>query len=170
MKSHVLIYDGYVSFEIMLATYFLKTKGDIVTIGVSKDPVMSHEDFKVIPSIDLSEVVTDDIQLLIIPGGDITELKTNKRVLSLINTLNNDNKFIGAICSAADLLEVAGVSNRITQQLNNPNGVEINENIITAKANKYVDFAIELGKVMNIYTNNEDLNETIDFFKLFKDS
>ncbi|MEJ3716658.1 hypothetical protein WGM54_01405 [Paenibacillus polymyxa] len=56
MKSHVLIYDGYVSFEIMLATYFMKTKGDIVTIGVSKDPVISYEDFKVTPAVALRKI------------------------------------------------------------------------------------------------------------------
>ncbi|MNW43473.1 DJ-1/PfpI family protein [compost metagenome] len=168
MKSHVLIYDGYVSFEIMLATYFMKTKGDIVTIGVTKDPVISYEDFKVTPLVALDEVSAEDIQLLIIPGGDNTPLKTNKQLLALINTLNNDNKVIATICSATELLEIAGVSYK--NSVNHPTGLEIHKNIITAKPNQYVDFAIEIGKVMNIYTNDEDLKETIDFFKLFKDS
>ncbi|URJ48521.1 DJ-1/PfpI family protein [Paenibacillus polymyxa] len=168
MKSHVLIYDGYVSFEIMLATYFMKTKGDIVTIGVTKDPVISYEDFKVTPSVALDEVSAEDIQLLIIPGGDNTPLKTNKQLLALINTLNNDNKVIATICSATELLEIAGVSYK--NPVNHPTGLEIYTNIITAKPNKYVDFAIEIGKVMDIYTDDEDLKETIDFFKLFKDS
>ncbi|ALA40999.1 thij/pfpi family protein [Paenibacillus peoriae] len=168
MKSHVLIYDGYVSFEIMLATYFMKTKGDIVTIGVTKDPVISYEDFKVTPSMAIDEVSAEDIQLLIIPGGDNTQLKTNKQLLALINTLNNDNKVIATICSATELLEIAVVSYK--SPVNHPTGLEIHKNIITAKPNKYVDFAIEIGKVMNIYTDDEDLKETIDFFKLFKDS
>ncbi|MEK4456510.1 MULTISPECIES: DJ-1/PfpI family protein [Paenibacillus] len=168
MKSHVLIYDGYVSFEIMLATYFMKTKGDIVTIGVTKDPVISYEDFKVTPSMAIDEVSAEDIQLLIIPGGDNTQLKTNKQLLALINTLNNDNKVIATICSATELLEIAVVYYK--SPVNHPTGLEIHKNIITAKPNKYVDFAIEIGKVMNIYTDDEDLKETIDFFKLFKDS
>lgn len=45
----------------------------------------------------------------------------------------------------------------------------IEGNLITAKANKYVDFAIELGKVMDIYRDKEDLEETIQYFKLFKE-
>ncbi|MDP1509876.1 DJ-1/PfpI family protein [Paenibacillus sp. CMAA1739] len=168
MKSHVLIYDSYVSFEIMLATYFMKTKGDIVTIGVTKDPVISYEDFKVTPSVALDEVSAEDIQLLIIPGGDNTQLKTNKQLLALINALNNDHKVIATICSATELLELAGVSSK--NHVSHPSGLEIHKNIISAKPNKYVDFAIEIGKVMNIYTDDEDFNETIDFFKLFKDS
>jgi putative intracellular protease/amidase len=109
-----------------------------------------------------------DIQLLIIPGGDNTPLKTNKQLLALINTLNNDHKVIATICSATELLEIAGVSYK--NPVNHPTGLEIHKNIITAKPNQYVDFAIEIGKVMNIYTDDEDLKETIDFFKLFKDN
>ncbi|MCP3808686.1 hypothetical protein NLX78_15725 [Paenibacillus sp. Lou8.1] len=75
---------------------------------------------------------------------------------------------IATICSATELLEIAGVSYK--NPVNHPTGLEIHKNIITAKPNKYVDFAIEIGKVVDIYTDDEDLKETIDFFKLFKDS
>jgi hypothetical protein len=41
-------------------------------------------------------------------------------------------------------------------------------NILTAKPNGYVDFALELGRMMDIYQDEADLQETIDFFKYFK--
>lgn len=71
MKYHVFIYEGYVSFEIMLATYFLKTKGDIITVGVSKAPVKSCEDFTVLPDVGLEEVMAEEIEVLLLPGGDL---------------------------------------------------------------------------------------------------
>ncbi|MNI95193.1 hypothetical protein D3C73_1534270 [compost metagenome] len=46
--------------------------------------------------------------------------------------------------------------------------VVVDGHIITAKANAYVDFGIEIGKVMNIYSSTEDLEETIEVFKYFK--
>lgn len=46
-------------------------------------------------------------------------------------------------------------------------GVVVDGHIITAKASAYVDFGIEIGKVMNIYSGAEDLEETIQVFKYF---
>ncbi|MCI9137563.1 MAG: hypothetical protein HFH48_08360 [Lachnospiraceae bacterium] len=40
--------------------------------------------------------------------------------------------------------------------------------VITARANAYVDFAIEIAKELNLFTDEEDLRETIDFWKYFK--
>lgn len=42
-------------------------------------------------------------------------------------------------------------------------------NIITAKPNGYVDFAIEIGRALDIYEDEDDLNETIEFFRHFRD-
>lgn len=45
--------------------------------------------------------------------------------------------------------------------------VVVDDNVVTAKASGYVDFALEIGKVMDIYENEEDLEETIRYFKHF---
>ncbi len=42
------------------------------------------------------------------------------------------------------------------------------KNIITARANAYVDFAIEVGKKMNLFKDDNDIEETIKFWKEFK--
>lgn len=42
------------------------------------------------------------------------------------------------------------------------------KNVITAIANAYVDFAIEVAKKLNLFTGEEDLQETIDFWKHYK--
>lgn len=46
--------------------------------------------------------------------------------------------------------------------------VSIDGNVVTAKPNGYVDFALELGKMMDIYDDDADYQETVDFFKYFK--
>lgn len=170
MKFHVLIYDGFVSFEVMLATYLLKTKGDMVTVGLSTDPVTSYEGFKMLPSVSISELSADDIQLLLIPGGDIQEIQSNTALNTLINRLDQRKAYIATICSASQLLNMERLSAEQKRQLTNSAGVTIEGNLIIAKANKYVDFAIELGKIMNIYRDKDDLEETIQYFKFFKES
>ena len=39
------------------------------------------------------------------------------------------------------------------------------KNVITARANAYVDFAIEAAKKLDLFVSEEDLQETIDFWK-----
>lgn len=171
MNTHVLIYDGFVSFEIMLATYLMKTQGEIITVGLNSDPVRSYEDIDVIPKVELSQINSDEISLLIIPGGDNSELKSNPRLVSLLKELNAKQKYIAAICSAVNLLEDAGIlaGRQHVGNTGNTDIVKVDKNIITAKPNGYVDFSIEIGKVFKIYTDEDDLLETIDFFRNFKD-
>ena len=38
-------------------------------------------------------------------------------------------------------------------------------NVTTARANAYVDFAIEVAKKLNLFESEEDVQGTIDFWK-----
>lgn len=169
MHTHVLIYNGYVSFEIMLATYLMKTKGDIVTVGLSREPVRSYEDFVVMPSISLEEINAAEIGLLIIPGGDTSALLEHTQLAALVQELDAQEKFIAAICSATDLLQHYGVlegRHVVTNASTHIDDlVRVDRNLITARANGYADFAIELGRMLNIYKDEPDLEETIQYFK-----
>ena len=40
--------------------------------------------------------------------------------------------------------------------------------MITSRANAYVDFAIETAKALNLFRDEQDLQETIDFWKNHK--
>ncbi len=44
----------------------------------------------------------------------------------------------------------------------------VGEHVITARANMYVDMAIAIGKKMELFADEADLQETIDFWKLHK--
>ncbi len=44
----------------------------------------------------------------------------------------------------------------------------VDEHIVTAQPTGYVEFAITLGQLMDIYKDEEDFNETVDFFMNFK--
>ena len=175
MKYHVLIYEGYVSFEIMLATYLLKTKGDIVTVGITKDPVRSSDDFTILPDIDIYELNIEDVHLLLIPGGDPEPLRNQIKTSNLVKELISNDRIVAGICSAGVWVK------ELHQQIQKAKDivpvtpivryeVEVSGNVVTAPPHKYIDFAIELGAIMNIYPDDADQQETVEFFKNFRSS
>ncbi|MGF7059525.1 DJ-1/PfpI family protein [Brassicibacter mesophilus] len=181
MRSYILIYEGFVQFEVILASYFLKTKGEIITVGVDESRVTSAEGFITVPHITIGEVDVNEVDIFIIPGGEPGKLLENVDLHELLIKLNNQNKAIGAICAAPIHLAKSTVLKGKKYTTTLPieefkefqgctyldENVVVDDNIITAKASGYVDFAIEIGKVMDIYENEEDLEETIRYFKYF---
>ncbi|MCG7379030.1 DJ-1/PfpI family protein [Paenibacillus sp. ACRSA] len=182
MKTHILLFEGYVSFEIMLASYFMKTQGDVVTVALDEGALRSYEGLSVNPDLIMNQVDPSTVELLIIPGGDATSLLKREELMDWLRRLNGLTTPIAAICSGtlllgqAQILEDKSFTTNAEAQMRDitTQGVYINTNvvvdghIITAKANAYVDFGIEVGKVMNIYSSTEDLEETIEVFKYFK--
>ena len=182
MKTFVVIYDTFAHFEVILASYLLKTKGEIITVGINEDMVTSWEGYKIIPDTTIDKVVLDEVDVFIVPGGDPSKLFECSDFYTLINELSKNNKVIGGICSGTIHLAKANVLNgrKYTTSLDVneykefcssgyiDKNVVVEDNIITAKATGYVDFAIEIGKMMDIYEDENDLKETIKFFKEFK--
>ncbi|MDP4093404.1 MAG: DJ-1/PfpI family protein [Bacillota bacterium] len=183
MKTFVLVYEGYVQFEIVLACYLMKTKSRIITVGLDSAPVNSYEGFKVLPQISLAELDTEKADIFIMPGGNPEPLLGCSRLKDTVSRMNSGGTILAAICSAPLILARAGVLSgkkfttslpvdeftSFSKGIYTGQDVEIDGNILTAKANAYVDFAIEAGKMLGIFRDNQDLNETIQYFKYFKD-
>lgn len=45
MNTYILIYDSFVQFEVTLAAYFMKTKGEVYTLGLEDKALISCEGF-----------------------------------------------------------------------------------------------------------------------------
>jgi hypothetical protein len=155
----------------------MKTKGDIITIGLNLNEVTSCEGLKFIPHEQIDKISVNDLDLFLIPGGPEHVISGNPYLIDLLKKLNKKQKIIGTICSGSNHLINAGIlsdksSNNIQigdcNEILFKDNIIIDDNIVIAKANAYVDFAIELGKIMKIYEDNNDLLETVDFFKYFK--
>ncbi|MDO3412447.1 DJ-1/PfpI family protein [Saccharibacillus sp. CPCC 101409] len=182
MKTHILIYEGFAHFEVMLASYLMKTAGDIVTVGVEGTPVASYEGFQLIPHLKLGEIDPREIDVFLVPGGDAAELEGCGKLHELLAELDRRKKIVGGICSGTLQLAKAGIlkNRKYTTTLDTAAHAEFEPqhyidrntvtdgNVITAKAAGYVDFALELGTLAGIYKDEADYRETIDFFKYFK--
>lgn len=181
MNTYILVYDDFAQFEVILVALLMKSVGDVKTVGIKKELVTSHEGFKIMPDFTLDEIDYNDINLLVIPGGNPEILINNNKLYELIRSVNDKKSIIAAICTGPLHLHLAGIltDKEFTASLNElemeycveckieDEDLIIEDNIITAKSNAYVDFAIEVGKLMDIYEDDYELINIIYFFKYF---
>lgn len=119
----------------------------------------------------IDELKIEEVDLLIIPGGNPDAVKETGKLYKCLRELNERGVVIGALCSAPVHLAKAGVlkGKRYTTSLPvneftefetenyKDENVIVDHNIVTAKASGYVE----------IYKDEDDLLETIRFFKYF---
>ncbi len=168
MKTVVILFNTSCIFEIVILNYFLKYR-DKEVLFVSKDDesINATEGYSINVDSALSDVDVSDVELVIIPGGDTTEIVTSE-VCSFLNEVNKQGGMIAAICAGVDVLESAGLLDNTDSTKKSNSAVVVDNNIITASANGYVDFAIEVAKKMSLFESEEDLQETIAFWKEYK--
>ncbi len=183
MKTFVLVYGSFVQFEVILTCLFMKTKGDIVTAGMDGSEVTSQEGFVIKPHIRLSDVNPDEVDLFVIPGGEHVNIYGNPLLTKTLQDLNQKGKVIAAICSGPVHLAKAGIlDGKKYTSFNLPErkddfkraeyvdtNLVVDGNIVTAKAVGYVDMALELGKIMGIYTDEADYEQTVEVYRNYKD-
>lgn len=100
---HVVIFDGFADWEPAHALAELRRWGKrtIRTVGIADAPVVSMGGLRVLPDLDLASVRADDVELLILPGGDLWQSTDYPRPVlqSLIAALLASETPIAAICA-----------------------------------------------------------------------
>src|SRR5262249_50899524 len=114
MRSvHVVVFDGFADWEPAHALAELRRWGKRVvrTVGFTADPVLSMGGMKVCPEVTLDAVAIDQIELLLLPGGDMWERATYPRAAleSMVTRLVSTDTPVAAICAATLLLGRARV-------------------------------------------------------------
>src|SRR6056297_3536649 len=78
----------------------MKTKGEIITVGLDDREVTSWEGFKTVPHVTIEEVDPDKVDLFVIPGGEPDKLFGNNKLNILLKELYEQGKILAAICAA----------------------------------------------------------------------
>lgn len=168
MKDVVLLFDTACIYEIAILNYFLKLTGsETVFCSLTGEDITSTEGYSLKVSAKLSELNTAHIRILIVPGGDVSPLK-DQQVYGFLKSIKEKGNAIAAICAGVDVLEKAGVLEGLRSIRSTDLDVARDQHVITARANAYVDFAIEVGKELALFDGEEDLLETINFWKFHK--
>ncbi len=168
MRNYVLIYEDCCFYEIVILCYFLKyARQEIVFCSKDGNSVTCMEGFAVVANMSFLDVNVKDIATFTIPGGIIDNIRS-ERLIHVIQELKEQDILIAAICAGVDLLEEAGILKGVLSTHSEEVDCINDHNIITARANAYVDFAIEFAKKLNLFEDEKDMLETIDFWKYHK--
>ncbi len=168
MKTVVLLFNSSCIFEIVILNYFLKYRNkEVLFVSKYGKSIIATEGYSINVDSVLSDAAVSDVELVIIPGGDIREID-DVEVYNFLNEVYQKGGTIAAICAGVDVLEHAGLLDNIDSIKKSKADVVVDNNIITSKANGYVDFAIEVAKKMNLFEDEDDLQETIAFWKEYK--
>lgn len=184
---HVLIFDGFADWEPAHALAELRRWGKRVvrTVGFTSAPVVSMGGLTVSPDIALDAVRVNDVELLLLPGGDMWEQATYPRQLldPLIKALVAEEIPVAAICAATLALGRAGV---LDTRRHTSNGSEYlhahlpdyagapyyidttavrDQHVITASGLAPVDFAREVFAELHIFNAADEAL----WFSMFKE-
>lgn len=181
MKNVFLVYDECCFYEMTLLSYFMKLTGqETVLCSVDGKAIRCMEGYLVNADMSLTDLDVTQVQSFIIPGGDISAVMNYEAhevtegkggagsVLSVVGDLVKREVLVAAICNGVELLENAGILKKVKSVHSEDTDIENDRNIITARANAYVDFAVEVIKQLDLFEDERDLQETIDFFKYHK--
>lgn len=168
MKHVFLLYDTSCFFEIVILNYFMSLTGcEMVFCSLDGQPVQAMEGYSVNVDTALKDVDPEQVRCFIVPGGDISHVDTGQ-VHSCLRDLNARQVLIGGICAGVDLLGHAGILDGRRSTQSEDLDIVNDRRVITARANAYVDFAIETARELELFEDEADLRETIEFWKYHK--
>ena len=137
MKSVVLLYNTSCIYEIVILNYFLKFSGkNVIFVSPDGNSIISMEGYSMNVSGRLTEIDTGDVELMIVPGGNIREIDNNI-VWDYIRKVKNNGGLITGICAGVDVLDHAGILTGIESTHSTDLDVAVSGNVITSRANGY---------------------------------
>jgi putative intracellular protease/amidase len=186
MNVCVFYYDGFCEFEVVFA--FTQFKNNVYAAALENRVYISEETQKYLPDKTIQELNPDDIDLFIIPGGNPEPLYERAELKEFLLKLNEKNKLIAGICGGAELMAYYGLLDN-KEANGDSNGFRVNEsnkhiyekinivdrdvvrdgNCITSIGQAFIEFSIELGKVMNVFKNEEEIKDNYNWLKNIKE-
>ena len=174
MKALVLFAPGFEEIEAVTPVDVLRRAGlSVDMVGLHGLEVKGAHQILLTMDKCLDDVINDDVDLLILPGGlpGAHHLRDDQRVISLVRRLHEQGKILAAICAAPIILEKAGVLKgcRVTaypskeEELSSASycgsRVEVDANIVTAKgAGCSMEFALALLNKMGLEANAKEIS------------
>ena len=163
-KVLVTLAPGFEEIEAVTVIDVLRRSGARVSIAGTIDGLIEGaRGVKVAPDEYLNNMKTDDLDLLVLPGGQpgTDNLKNDPRITALLKKMADKKKLIGAICAAPIILEKNGLlQNRkrtshpsvkevLTGNLYLEESVVVDQNIITSRGpGTAMEFALKLVELL----------------------
>jgi transcriptional regulator GlxA family with amidase domain len=184
MKSRivVILYPNCIFFEIALAVELLAKQYHIDYITPDGQEHLASNGLIIQPQSSYADVDLSNCRAILIPGGDPESIKDNKKIDEIIVSANQQEIYLAAICAGTSILAKAGVlkGKKIAHGYEKKQleflkdifaGVTLadekfvsDKNIITAKPEAHIDFAVELACRLNT-VDAARANRTKDYYR-----
>ncbi len=168
---------GFEEIEAMTVIDILR-RGDVKVIvaGTMDGPIEGRSKIKVVCDINISQVNPEEIDMVVLPGGQpgTNNLKKSPRVMSIIDNVHKKNKYTAAICAAPTVLSAIGilegkiftshpgVQNELTMGQYSEERVVIDGNLITSRApGTAMEFAMKLLEILCGHDEMEKVNKGV---------
>jgi 4-methyl-5(b-hydroxyethyl)-thiazole monophosphate biosynthesis len=112
MRVLVPLVDGFEEIEFSTIVDILRRADlDVITAGLREGAIDGAHGVKVIPDTLIDKVISDDFDVIVLPGGypGFVNLGKDERVLRLVREMHGKNKYVAAICGAPSVLSKAGI-------------------------------------------------------------
>lgn len=184
LNAYILVFDNLADWEPALALCEINksNKLNMVSVGFSDNTVTTMGGYKISPDITLDAMKLEEAAIFIMPGGEVWEQGPNENVIKLLHKLQAKNTIIAAICGATLEVARAGLTHGLRHTSNSKGYLKAmipdyrdddfyvdkmavaDKNLITASGLGSVEFACEIVRLLNIYTN-EGTQELYEMFK-----
>ena len=83
----------------------------VISAGLDAQPVRASRGTVLIPDTTLDEALKQIFDMVVLPGGQpgSNNLKADARILSLLKSMAQQDKYVAAICAAPSVLATAGL-------------------------------------------------------------
>lgn len=175
---HVLVFDGFADWEPSHALAELRRSGNhaIRTVGFTSESVVSMGGLRVVPDLALAMVRPEEVELLLLPGGDLWEGDSYPRETldPLITALLASSTPVAAICAATLAVGRTGALNERRHTSNMPDYLPAHvreytgaayyvdapavrdDGVITASGLCDVDFAREIFAELGVFSASDE--------------
>lgn len=170
----VLYFDQFWAYEVGLGLNVLKDL-NIFAAALENRIYISESKQKFLPDKTIAELNADEIDLFIIPGGNTIHLFDNTTLKNFLYELNSKGKLIAGICGGTLLMLKYGLLNgkkvastvkpdsKYIELFSDSHVVDtdfiIDGNLITSPGEGFVEFGMEIGKIMGVYKTEEEAIE-----------
>lgn len=177
-KALIPLAQGCEEIEAVTLIDILRRAGiEVVSAGLDGQPVRASRGVVLVPDTTLDEVLTQDFDMLVLPGGQpgTNNLKGDARIVALLQKMARDGKYTCAICAAPSVLGLAGLlqGKQATSYpgcLDASSGAHLSTaavvhdgKVITSRGpGTAMDFALELVEVLVGKATRNDVERTLE--------
>ncbi len=184
-KTVILLYDNCVLFEVTKTAIEMARGSEVLTASLDPpETIKTMDGFEVTPHVRLDDISLAEIGCLVITGGPPETLYKHPRwhmLKQVIVGLNEEGKLVCGICGgvfpivASGILDGKSFAGDTRDYKTHPELMErveykdvamvINGNVVTAKDNAEIEFAVKLAELSGFYKSKEAMEQTLTHYK-----